>query len=1159
MTPGILWVGALGQDSAVIPFECQNISTCLDGYENPPTFSQCVALGPSTDDAIELDFNETQPGVEKVKVRVLTVSGTQVFYIGIEGVFLWTRKARQFLNACGKFMANRSERPKTADAMDMLCDVYQDAEGKNLCRELANNPLCIMDTTKTLHESLELALHSDPDCSSCQEMRGKLCECSCWSDIVKVYSPMMQQWSKYDAEISNKLSDLQTMCTRDVRIEVVHSIAESSSTQCGVNTITVSLTPSKSLPAGTVITVQGLNGDPRPARFLPDQSSASVGGMTWTPAVCAQWCSKAGFCPASGNARGDSCLARPTQASGTLTTQRCMRWCDKDAQLTVTLDETFSQPYPICADTRALAACVNENSAAEGITSSGCYQRVKKYADLIPQCRNIEQKEDFTAACKADVGFGSNAGEFSCQPPLVFAVELLNPTFKQSPNPLTLSITGHGVYLPATIMDSAVGVLSAQTPPTFSFSQTSSSNFTVGERGCDGVFDANSNLWRGSCAGMLNTVTITLRPNLEISPGATLEISGLVRSGGMAWDPPTIQTGSRTESPTYTENDGTMLLSDLVIDDWESSSGTLTLRMLDGSIMAGQSAILALEFPMPSIVDDDDVVKPPIKISVSRAGTNKDCEFMEQEGTVNTESGKVLVAKRPSTKSFKSRSVSSSTCYPGECNEVTVTILSNVVLRSNETNDITISITGIHGMNQSDACNPRSSCTVAAPNDVQLFDAEQGSNHRNLFLSLASTAAMATWDADGSRLIMRLAEGFQMDAYKEYAIRFRLENGFREVDLSTSIKIAGMMSNGDCLAGLSLSDAVGTATEGTCDQTAETMTQSVGVRVCAPAFVIRRVGQTFPWPGCDGRQNNVTVTLKPNVEIGPGSLISIKNFLGPEDLNVSCPEIATFNVTQNTSNGTNVTYYNQTIQRYCVTPAVVMQMSQSHNASFAWNNSASQIDLTLQRAMLPGQEYYFTFTFTNPVTTQTAPAMTVEASTQAFDIAADMLVHDDTTIPIANRSLAGDAAALRVLEPQFLVKVIGQSTPYPDAVNTITATLVPNVPLGAGTNITISGLTNANTLDSDGLAITQISPAARILGHNGSWTQNDGKLVFSLLNGTNWDVDDAEIILSFVVVNPGTCQSSPAVIVSAQVANTDCQVDIVATDMVKDDTTEHYV
>ena len=31
---------------AVIPFECQDISTCLDGFENPPTFAQCSFLVP---------------------------------------------------------------------------------------------------------------------------------------------------------------------------------------------------------------------------------------------------------------------------------------------------------------------------------------------------------------------------------------------------------------------------------------------------------------------------------------------------------------------------------------------------------------------------------------------------------------------------------------------------------------------------------------------------------------------------------------------------------------------------------------------------------------------------------------------------------------------------------------------------------------------------------------------------------------------------------------------------------------------------------------------------------------------------------------------------------------------------------------------------------
>jgi len=41
----------------VIPFKCADILTCLDGYASPPTFSQCVALGPVTSESIRLDYN----------------------------------------------------------------------------------------------------------------------------------------------------------------------------------------------------------------------------------------------------------------------------------------------------------------------------------------------------------------------------------------------------------------------------------------------------------------------------------------------------------------------------------------------------------------------------------------------------------------------------------------------------------------------------------------------------------------------------------------------------------------------------------------------------------------------------------------------------------------------------------------------------------------------------------------------------------------------------------------------------------------------------------------------------------------------------------------------------------------------------------------------
>ena len=48
---------------------------------------------------------QTQPGTEKVKVRVRTMSGDHVFYIAVDSVFVWTRKARQYLNACSNYMA----------------------------------------------------------------------------------------------------------------------------------------------------------------------------------------------------------------------------------------------------------------------------------------------------------------------------------------------------------------------------------------------------------------------------------------------------------------------------------------------------------------------------------------------------------------------------------------------------------------------------------------------------------------------------------------------------------------------------------------------------------------------------------------------------------------------------------------------------------------------------------------------------------------------------------------------------------------------------------------------------------------------------------------------------------------------------------------------
>ena len=983
----------------------------------------------------------------------------------------------------------------------MMCDMYRSAEGENLCEAIRGDPKCRVDDSMTLHESIAYALWSPSHCPVGQEMKRKLCECSCWSKIVEVYIPMLEQWSKYDGQVAAKGYELKAMCKKDVMLQPFSYFAESRKTQCASNIITITIVPYRALPVGTVVTVEGLNGDSEPALVespLLESSSSILSGLSWTPARCSEWCSKSGFCPETGNARDNSCLARPTPAAGHVTGQRCIRWCDADARVTVTLNGTLG----------------------EGDT-------------------------------------------------LVFAIRLLNPPFEQVPIPVMVSITGPGVYAePSAAYDEygdQSGALSAADAPAFTY-------VSIGESGCDGYLDSASSVWRGSCAGMVNTLKVTIVPNLEMYSGTLLEISGLVRSGA-AWPPPVVISGPD-------------LLSSLTIDDWKSDGGVLMLRLLDGGssaegpiIGAGEPAVIGLEFLMPSDVDDADIQKPPIRISATRAGSKHECAVMEYNSTEFT----VLVAKAPSGTSFKTRSISASSCHPGECNDLTVTLLTNKALHEDQ--DVTISITGLAGMDMSSPCNPRTSCSPDAVNDIELFDAVDGSNHRNLFRSVNNNTGMASWNAATSRVVMRLAQGVHLEAYKEYGISFRLQNGLVASDLSTQIKVAAMMSNGDCLAGLTAS--LSEAGDMTCDGTSEAMTQADPVRVCAPGFITKDIGQSFPWPGCDGRTNDVTVTLQPNVKMEAGSVITLRNFLGPADYtkeaafcDAGCAGSTFYprgqcsmldrqgNCTCSTDgvascsvyNSSNHTDMNVTSTCECVIRAVQLNETHSHDSTLHWDDAASRIDLTVGEALQAGDVYSFSFIVTNPVQSQQRPLITVEATTPAITIGASQVDHDMTSIPIARRTSAGDAAALLIQDPHFVVRNIGQSNPYPNAVNQITVTLIANIALASKaspssrTNITIAGLVGSDTSDTNNLIISQSSPPTHFLS-NGTWVKDTGTLVISVLDDMKWDVDDEEIIFSFELLNPGSCHSSPDVSVSAQAAGTDCASYIAPALMIKDSTT----
>mmetsp|Transcript_61835 Transcript_61835/g.90644 ORF Transcript_61835/g.90644 Transcript_61835/m.90644 type:complete len:264 (-) Transcript_61835:21-812(-) len=223
---------------------------------------------------------------------------------------------------------------------------------------------------------------------------------------------------------------------------------------------------------------------------LDTASSSFLGEVTWEPVACSQWCSMSGMCPTSGSAQDGSCLARPTDAVGEVTDSRCVRWCDSNTKLTVTVSKNLP--------------------------------------------------------CNTTVGI---------------SVTMLNPTFGQTASPLIISSSLSCFYHQIKPISGSARVLSARSAPAFS-------EFTFTEDPCDGKLDAGTSKWRGSCPGMINTLVFSKKSNLELYPGALIIIGGLVRSGA-ATNPPLIR-----DSP------GT--LNALSIEQWEASTGTVTLRVLEG-------------------------------------------------------------------------------------------------------------------------------------------------------------------------------------------------------------------------------------------------------------------------------------------------------------------------------------------------------------------------------------------------------------------------------------------------------------------------------------------------------------------------------------------------------------------------------------------------
>ena len=193
----------------------------------------------------------------------------------------------------------------------------------------------------------------------------------------------------------------------------------------------------------------------------------------------------------------------------------------------------------------------------------------------------------------------------------------------------------------------------------------------------------------------------------------------------------------------------------------------------------------------------------------------------------------------------------------------------------------------------------------------------------------------------------------------------------------------------------------------------------------------------------------------------------------------------------------------------------------------AWSSGTLTLTVYTGSTLLSGTTYSFAFAVTNPSSAQSAPAIGIAASGTASFAAASMTTPNSDLIGVTN-----GAKPLLIVVPTFSVKSIQQSTPVPGATNAMTVMLTANVNLQTGSTVTITGLTSTQTADSASLAVIS---TYSFLGTTGAWKQSSGRLVLTAASGGI--MSGTFCVVTFNLTNPASAQSSPAVSVSATLAN----------------------
>jgi len=270
--------------------------------------------------------------------------------------------------------------------------------------------------------------------------------------------------------------------------------------------------------------------------------------------------------------------------------------------------------------------------------------------------------------------------------------------------------------------------------------------------------------------------------------------------------------------------------------------------------------------------------------------------------------------------------------------------------------------------------------------------------------------------------------------------------------------------------------------------------------VHVPGFVVRAVGQSNPLASAS---NKLTLTLAPDCDMAAGSNVTVSGLTGTQTAD---------------SDGLDV---------------VVTAGSNISTAAW-WRQGDGVLTLRVEGGgLVNGSVYAVTVRVRNGAVGQASPSVSIKATVKAADGVHDGEGRLEAMVKPGTAALGVDGGAdpLLVHAAGFRATLMGQSSPLASASNTLTLTLEPDCDMAGGSNVTLSGLTQTQTEDSEALAVSS-SPAG-VVGETAGWSKGSGQLILRVLpeglkNHTSYRV-------WFVLQNQASGQASPGVSIHASV------------------------